>query len=186
MPKKTIRKIIKSGNHYVIAVKGNQPKLHHQVISNTEDVTKAVSVYQSEEKSRGRSEIRKISVFEDTIGIAEQWRKLQSIIRVERSGIRNKKGYIQTAYYISDLKLSAKEFGEGIRAHWAIENSLHWVKDVVLKEDDSSIKSGNAPANMGIIRSMVTNIFRSNGLHSLTKAIRWVSNDVYMISKLLE
>jgi predicted transposase YbfD/YdcC len=186
LPKKTIRKIIKSGNHYVIAVKGNQPKLHQQIISKTEDITKAVSVHQSDEKSRGRREIRKISVFEDITGIAKQWRKLQSIICVERSGIRDQKEYCQKAYYISDLKLNAKEFGEGIRAHWAIENSLHWVKDVVLKEDDSKIKFGNAPANMGIIRSIVTNIFRSNGQHSITKAIRWVSNDVYKIMKLLE
>ena len=186
MPKKRARKIIQSGNHYVIAVKGNQPKLHQQIIRKTEDITKAVSVHQTEERSRGRREIRKVRVFEDITGIAKHWRKLQSIIRVERSGIRHKKEYLQTASYISDLKLGADKFGEGIRAHWTIENSLHWVKDVVLKEDDSSIKVGYAPANMGIIRSIVTNVFRANGQHSLTKAFRLISNDVYKIIKLLE
>ncbi|MBP5976888.1 ISAs1 family transposase [Brasilonema sp. CT11] len=70
--------------------------------------------------------------------------------------IWNKKGekYHEIVCYISSLICTAKDFALGIRGHWSIENCLHWVKDVVLKEDSSTIRLGNAPANLSIIRAL--------------------------------
>ncbi|MBW4672297.1 MAG: transposase [Cyanomargarita calcarea GSE-NOS-MK-12-04C] len=72
-------------------------------------------------------------------------------MKVERIGTRAGKAYHQVAYYISSLVSSATDFAQGIRGHWGIENSLHWVKDVIfdvreaaLKElDHSRIRMGN-------------------------------------------
>ncbi|WP_442942277.1 hypothetical protein [Nostoc sp.] len=78
----------------------------------------------------------------------------------------------------SSLIRIAKEFTCGIRGHWSIENCLHWVKDVVLKEDDSTIRLGNAPANLSILRAIALNILRRNGHTSITIAQRFLSNDI--------
>jgi len=47
-----------------------------------------------------------------------------------------RKTTVETRYYISSLNLDAKKFGESVRSHWGIENSLHWILDVALNEDD--------------------------------------------------
>jgi predicted transposase YbfD/YdcC len=84
-------------------------------------------------------------------------------------------------FYLSSLKMTAQEFGIKIREHWKIENQLHWVKDVVLQEDKSRIRSGKAPQNMAIIRSIVINIFRNNGIKSITEGLRmWANNIKYL------
>ncbi len=83
----------------------------------------------------------------------------------------------ETAYYISDVRSNkAAYFARHIRAHWGIENRLHWVKDVVLKEDGSKIKKGAAPENFSIMRNIVCNIFRANGLDSIKYAIELYAN----------
>ena len=81
-------------------------------------------------------------------------------------------------YYISSLKITAAEFGQKIREHWLIENELHWTKDVVFKEDKSKIKTGMAPENFSIIRSIVLNMFRKNGFLSPTKTLRMFANNI--------
>lgn len=66
------------------------------------------------------------------------------------------------SYRISDLWLSAKEFAEGIRKHWGIENRLHWVKDVNYREDDNRIKHQNIAVNMAIFNAVSLNYLRQN------------------------
>jgi len=58
----------------------------------------------------------------------------------------------ETRYYISSLSNNAKQFGNAARGHWGIENGLHWILDVAFREDDSRIRTGHAPTNLGIIR----------------------------------
>jgi predicted transposase YbfD/YdcC len=62
---------------------------------------------------------------------------------------------------------------------------LHWVKDVVLKEDASTIKTGNAPQNISTIKNIVINILRTNIDESITKAIRLVANKIEKLIKLI-
>lgn len=177
MSKKTVELIIASGNDYVIAVKANQPKLYKQIQTVTEQTTPS-SIDDSFERSRDRKTHRAISVFEDLSGISSEWIGLQRLIKVERLGTRAGLPYHQVAYYISSLTLTAREFAQGIRSHWGIENRLHWVKDVVLQEDGSRIRQAYAPANLSIIRSIVINLFRRNGYASLTSAMRLMAHDL--------
>jgi predicted transposase YbfD/YdcC len=88
--------------------------------------------------------------------------------------------------YISSLKTTAQEFARGIRGHWSIENCLHWVKDVVLNEDDSTIRLGNAPANLSVIRAIALNVLRRNGHTSITIAQRFLSHDIDKLLALVE
>ena len=76
-------------------------------------------------KTRGRITCRIVNVFTDISGIDPDWVGLQSLICVERIGIRQGKPLEQTRYYISSLVTKASEFAQGIGLHWGSENRLH-------------------------------------------------------------
>ena len=67
---------------------------------------------------------------------------------------------IERRYYICSL-VEIKSFAKAVRAHWGIENSLHWVLDVIFREDDSRIRKGHAPANFNIIRQLAINLLKN-------------------------
>ena len=73
---------------------------------------------------------------------------------VERDGVIT----AETRYYLCSVKLSAEMFGWAVRSHWAVENRLHWILDVVFREDLARLRSGNAPANMAIVRHAAVNL----------------------------
>ncbi|NEO55416.1 MAG: ISAs1 family transposase [Okeania sp. SIO3B5] len=184
MSKKTVKLIIDRGNHYTIAVKGNQKKLYQQVQLTTEQ-TQPNSVDISEDKCRNPVVCRTVSVFNNLLGISSEWQGIKSLIKVEPQGKRAGVDYHQTAYYISSLELSAVEFAVGIQGHWGIENRLHWVKDVVFGEDKSLIRHSQAAANFSVIHQLVIAICRLHGYSSLTTAIRTIAHDLEQIFLLL-
>ena len=185
MPKKTCKIIIEGGNDYVIAVKDNQPKLHSH-IQRISAMKKPTSRVIETERTRNRFTTRILEVFPDVSGIDPEWTGIKSLIKVERYGTRNGKKYHEIVCYISSLICSAKEFALGIRGHWSIENCLHWVKDVVFKEDSSTISLGNAPANLSLLRAIALNILHRNGYHSITIAQRFISHDIDKLLTLVE
>jgi predicted transposase YbfD/YdcC len=185
LPKKTCKLIVESGNDYVIAVKDNQPKLHNH-IKRISELIKPTSRDIETETIRDRLTTRTVEVFHDLNGIDPEWTGIKSLIRVERVGTRKGKNYHEIVCYVSSLICTAKEFASGIRGHWGIENSLHWVKDVVFKEDSSTIRMGNAPANFSIIRAIALNIFRQNGHVSITIAQRFLSHNIDKLLRLVE
>jgi predicted transposase YbfD/YdcC len=185
LPKKTCQLIIDSANDYVIAVKDNQPKLHRH-IQRIAALRSPTSRYIATEKTRDRLTTRTVEVFHDLNGIDSGWTGIKSLIRVERVGTRGRKQYHEVVCYISSLNSSAQDFACGIRGHWSIENCLHWVKDVVLDEDDSTIRLGNAPANLSIVRAIALNILRRNGHSSITTATRFLSHDIDKLLALVE
>ncbi len=185
LSKKTCQIIIEGGNDYVIAVKDNQPKLHRH-IQYLAATRKPTSRIVETEKTRDRLTTRTVEVFHNVDGIDPEWMGIQSLIRVERIGTRKGKKYHEIVCYISSLICTAKEFACGIRAHWGIENCLHWVKHVVLKEDSSTICMGNAPTNLSIIRAIALNILRRNGYHSITISQRFLSHDIDKLLHLVE
>jgi predicted transposase YbfD/YdcC len=185
LPKKTCKIIIEGGNDYVIAVKDNQPKLHRH-IQHIAATRKPTSRIIETEKTRDRLTTRTVEVFHDVNGVDPQWTGIQSLIRVERIGTRKGKKYHEIVCYISSLICTAKELALGIRGHWGIENCLHWVKDVVFKEDNSTIRMGNAPSNLSILRAIALNILRRNGHTSITIAQRFISHDIDKLLHLVE
>jgi predicted transposase YbfD/YdcC len=91
---------------------------------------------------------------------ADDWKKLRSIVKVERKRTVGEKTSTETAYYLSSLKVSAATMGKRIRAHWSIENSLHWSLDVVFAEDQSRIRSRNGAANMTQVRKLALSLLK--------------------------
>ncbi len=119
--KKTTKLIIEGGNDYAITVKGNQPRLLAQ-LKTIAEAQKPCERFVDIEKNRGRTTCRIVSVFADLRDIDFDLLGANSLIQVERIGIRSGKQYLQTNYYISSLLSRARTFAEGIRQHWGIEN----------------------------------------------------------------
>lgn len=167
------------GNDYVIQVKNNQKNLlkriKHEVISHP-----PLDTYITKEIRKGREEIRKTTIYNvPPTKLNRDWVGMKRFIKVVNSGKRNGKPYEKEHYYISSKNAnSASYFGKGIRAHWGIENKLHWVKDVVLNEDKSRIKNGNLVSNLSLIKSIVINLYRLNGMNSITMATQKYCNRI--------
>ena len=183
--KKTTALIIEGGNDYVITVKGNQPQLITQIKTITKE-QKPCERFVDIEKARGRITCRIVDVFTEFKSIALDWVGAQSLVQVERIGIRSGKQYLQTNYYISSLVTKARTFANGIRQHWGIENRLHWVKDVIFGEDAAPLSDYNAATNWSIIRNIAINLARKGGYDSLTKAQRFLAHDIDKLFLLLE
>lgn len=176
-PKKTVEQIIESGNDYVIAVKGNQPKLYQTLQAEFEQSTPE-SVDDQIEQTRNRITRRTVSVLPSRAGLDATWHGVQRLVRVERTGIRGIKPTHETMFYISSVATDALGFSQRIRHHWQIENRLHWVKDVVLHEDTTPICAAHAPENFAILRTIAINLFRQQGFDSITQGLRQLAHDV--------
>ena len=132
-----------------------------------------ISYFEEHEKNHGRHSSWYVSVFDATASPkAQEWKNLRRIIHVHKQTINTKteKESHNDRYYISDLfQTDAQEYHNGIRGHWKIENSLHWVKDVIHKEDSNQLKFKNAPMNAATFSSFAINIHRLNGNYSITE-----------------
>jgi len=185
--KKTIENILKKESFYVLEVKNNQKELLKKVkfISNYMPVK---SKNKTKEKNRGRIETRKVSVYKDCFDLFNYgWTDVKNIIKVNRT-VKYKKGKTsqETAYFITNLEENSAYFNKNIRGHWKIENSLHYIKDVVFKEDHQKIRTKHAPQNMSLLRTFVLNVFRQKGYNQITQSIRLLAGNLIETIKILD
>lgn len=159
--------ITEQGADYVLALKGNHGKLHEQVSEFFEIAEqyqyKALDAKPdgSCEKNHGRIESRRVialpSAHLEQVGA---WAGLKSMIMVESIREIGEKCTSERRFYISSLEPDSKQIGNAIRAHWGIENKLHWCLDVTFKEDVCRTRAGHAAENFNIIRKITMNLLR--------------------------
>jgi len=137
------------------------------------------------EINKGRTELRTITASNEVEGIGKEWIGVKQIISVQRIVKRKGKKTEETAYFISSKNSNAFAYREGIRLHWEIENSLHYVKDVTLKEDASKIVTGNAPQNLSTIKNISMNIMRKNEHTNMAQAMRLVANNIPLLKSMI-
>ena len=162
--------IIDAGANYVLAVKGNQKSLHSSIWRYFQDhlgddfVRVAVKRYRTHERGHGREEIRVYftCAVPQTICDQERWPQLTAIGMAVNVTMRDGKQTCDVRYYILSKALSAREFGEAVRSHWAIENRCHWQLDVTFQEDQSRIRQGHADANFSVMRRMALSMLKNN------------------------
>jgi predicted transposase YbfD/YdcC len=162
------QQIIDQKADYVLALKGNQGSLQADV-----------EVFMAEQKANGfadteitrdttvdadhdRIETRTTTVIEDVEWLQERhdWPGLKAVVMVESSREIGGKIEHETRFYIASLVMAAALFGPVVRSHWAIENSLHWVMDMIFRDDECRVRTDHAPANFTTIKHMAHNLLR--------------------------
>ena len=190
---KEIAKLIVDKNaDYVLALKGNQGTLREDVeLFATEQKTNGfkdtiVSQHETVDGDHGRIETRKYTVFHDISWLKERhnWPGLNAIVMVESTRETGSKIETETRFYITSLKDTADRIATAVRGHWAIENSLHWVMDMVFRDDDCRVREGNAAANFVTLKHMAHNLARrapgKMSIRARRKAAAW--DDEYLLS----
>ena len=161
-------KIIDKKADYLLALKGNQGSLREdtevfakeQKDRNYNDTS--VSRHQTVDGDHGRIETRTTTVFQDIAWLQERhnWPGLKAVVMVESIREINSETQQETRFYVTSLQLPAEETGRFVRDHWAVENSLHWVMDMVLRDDECRVRTNHAPANFTTIKHMALNLLR--------------------------
>jgi predicted transposase YbfD/YdcC len=155
------KKIQEKNADYILAVKDNQPTLHEDIVEyfawlEKEKPHDAVCDYWRSdiEKQHGRIERREVRVVTqlDWLESKISWVGLRSILQYRCYRTEGGQTSVCDRYYISSFDTSAEQFGYLLRNHWSIENRLHWMLDVVFREDDARAKKDHSPLNLNILR----------------------------------
>ncbi len=158
------RQIIDQGGDYAMALKGNQGTLHDDVRRFLDDPGSEKNVAQPVvDGDHGRIETRgaSISTAIDWLQQDHQWPGLKAIGKITRTRRIGIKTTIETAYYILSTAMTAERLGQVVRAHWAVENSLHWTLDVTMNEDQARNRLDHGPNNLAVLRHMALNILNA-------------------------
>jgi predicted transposase YbfD/YdcC len=154
---------------YLLAVKDNQPTLHDDIKSYFDTAPAGeVEQFKTIGKDHGRFEVRMHTVShivdwyasERSYPGAPRFPQLTTIAMVESHIERGDKIETERRSYISSRALSAVDFAEAVRGHWAIENNLHWTLDVTFNEDQSRLRTGHGAKNMAVVRHFALNLVR--------------------------
>jgi predicted transposase YbfD/YdcC len=179
------QKIVDKKADYVLALKGNQGLLCEDVelfaaeqkangFKNT-----TISRDQTTDGDHGRIETRTTTVIHDTAWLQERhdWPGLKGVVMIESIREINDKIERETRFYVTSLVLLADQLGPIIRSHWAVENSLHWVMDMVFRDDECRVRTDHAPANFTTLKHMATNLLRrapsKDSLRARRKVAAW-------------
>lgn len=158
------QQILMQDGHYLMVLKDNQTILKGLV----ETIFKAavpINVSFIEEKGHGRHEKRRCSVLDTKLlepeGLYEEWPGLKRIIKMERERLCDGVKTNETIYYLSSEEIDdASYFASRIRAHWGIENNLHWHLDVTFKEDNCRVRTGNGAVNLSTLRKFAMELLK--------------------------
>ena len=167
--------VVEQGGDYVLALKGNQGSLHDDVRCFFDDPACTAEIgHTTVDGDHGRIETRTSLVSTDIAWLQERhaWPGLAAIGRVLRTRETSAKVSTETAYYLLSTPLSAERFGGVARAHWGVENSLHWVLDVTMNEDHARNRKDHGPQNIALLRRLALNLAKLEGSQESMKGKR--------------
>ena len=161
--------ILDAGADYLLAVKANQPSLLGEIERFFEDAREVLDTSVDVDKGHGRIEERRCRVSTNVAWMNGDRRfpgeyrfpKLALVAMIEtttqtRTGPRSDR-----RCYIASRPMTAKALAEAVRAHWRIENALHWVLDVTFREDLARVRKGHGARNMAVVRHFAINLVRA-------------------------
>ena len=192
--KRIAREIIEADADYVLALKGNHATVQEEVKSfldatvaekNAQPVrpspaAAALAVLETVEKDHGRIETRRYyqSVALDWFADRPKWEGLKSVGLVEAIREIGATRTVERRYYLSSLALDVATFARAVRGHWGVENKLHWVLDVQMREDQSRARARYAAENLATLRRLALNLLKREktkrrGIHGKQLNARW-------------
>jgi predicted transposase YbfD/YdcC len=187
--------IREAGADYLLAVKANQPILRAEI----EDYFAAAPVESLDsvtdlDKGHGRIEERCVTVSREVDWLAGERRfpgelrlpNATTIIKVRSRTELKDRCRSDTRYYISSANLTAEQAAQAVRGHWGIENRLHWVLDVVFKDDQARLRTGHGAKNRAVVRHFAINLVRAvDDKKSLKLRRKLASWDVRYLASIL-
>jgi len=186
------QQIVDKKADYVLALKGNQGSLREDVeLYAAEQKAKGfkdskISCDKTVDGDHGRIETRNYTVIHnvDWLNQTHRWPGLKSVIMVESTRETEGKIEQETRFYLTSLAWLASQLGPVVRSHWAVENSLHWVMDMLFRDDECRIRTQNAPANFTTLKHMAHNLIRrapgKDSLRLRRKTAAW--DDDFLVS----
>jgi predicted transposase YbfD/YdcC len=192
-------KIVDLGGDYLLATKDNQKTAHAEIELYFDGAPDSeLDVLADTDKGHGRIEIRRHMVSHNVGWMSgkrrypdePRFKGLCAIAmvetRIETPAETGTQVKIERRCYISSRKLTAQTFAEAARSHWAIENGLHWVLDVIFKEDQSRLRRGHGAQNMALVRHLALNLIRAmpgkQSIKGKRKLATW--DDAYLLTAL--
>jgi len=189
--------VVDQGADYIMGLKGNQGTAHEEVKAFFADA-RAKSFHDVahtfdetvDGSEHGRIEVRRTWASQDLDWFVDlpAWKGLRSIVMIESERTVGKATSTELRYYWSSHVLDAKTLAAMIRAHWGIENQLHWCLDVGFREDESRLHTDHGPENIALLRKVAMNLAKSErthkrGIQAKRKLAAW--DDAYLL-KLLQ
>jgi predicted transposase YbfD/YdcC len=164
--------IVQGGGDYILAVKDNQPTLHAEIraafATAATPPARSPRLYTTEDQGHGREEQRTVQVLpaRGSLSAAQcaAWLGVLTIVMVTRvvwceaTGVES----MEVSYFLSSLRPNARRIGAAIRGHWRIENGLHWVLDVVFREDARRLYDRTAAENVAFLNRLALSLLRGD------------------------
>jgi predicted transposase YbfD/YdcC len=172
---KIAEQIVKKKADYLFSLKGNQESLHEDVKEYFEELDFSApsgenrhirfNSISTHDEGHGRIEDRDYAVSDDVEWLIKRhpdWKSIGSIGMVDSSREVNGEITVERRFFVSSLQADAGQFAKGVRGHWGIENSLHYVLDVAFGEDGSRLRKDKGPENMAILRKLALTVARAD------------------------
>ncbi len=164
--------IAAQGGDYLLAAKENQPTLYAEMQAAFAAAETAPSAaprsYTTHDRDHGREEERTVRVLPAAPYLSEStlsaWLGLLTLVMVIRVVTCQATGVVTTevSYFISSLRPNAGRIGRAIRGHWSIENGLHWVLDVVFREDARRLYDRTVAENVAFLNRLAVSVLRGD------------------------
>jgi predicted transposase YbfD/YdcC len=168
--KNIAKEISEADADYVLALKGNHAVAHEEVRAFLEDARRrnfagvAHDFVETADKEHGRHEVRRYWITEQIGWFADrtQWEKLRTVALVESERTVHGDTRMERRCYLCSIGADAPLLEQAVRGHWGIENSLHWVLDVQMGEDQCRVRAGHAAQNLATLRRITLNLLRQD------------------------
>ena len=157
--------VVECESDYVFGLKGNQVTLHEDTVLYFETLSKkerkSENTHVTKDKDHGRIEIREYYLETDIDWLSQktEWVNLNAIGMVKSKVFEKGVWREEVRYFITSL-IDVETFAKAVRAHWGVENSLHWCLDVIFNEDDNRTRKDNSAENFSVIRRIALNILK--------------------------
>jgi predicted transposase YbfD/YdcC len=184
----TARHLRKRGAHYALTVKANRPKLLAAIRERFADPEAITGTFCEQERGHGVLRVRRTETV-DGVGLpfpgAAQAARITRYTCDAATGLPIAKEVVHIVTSLPPQRADAARIAGYVRRHWAIENEVHYVRDVALREDACRAVTGNLPRALATLRNLAISALRLAGWHNIASGLRKHARNPHLIPALL-